>query len=224
MEVTFKGIALSSLGVIVEQMVTIKKPKRRKNRFEVDGRNGSISYNLGYGSYDLEAIMTLTDPTKFDQVFALLDGYGPLICSDDPLKFRTAEVIEEVEWESIAIWKKGKVTFFIEDPFRYLITEAPVTLTSSGSVTNAGTLESMPLLKLTGSGTVVLTIGSQSFTYSFDTPYVYIDRNIKQAYYGSTRKTRNMIGNYPVLNVGANAISWTGNITQLVVTKRTRWL
>lgn len=219
------------MGLVVNSMPTFKKPQRRSDVKLIDGKAGASVTEYGYAPYSLPCKVTLTDISKLDAIIAWLDGTGVLICSDDPLKYRDVRILEEVDYQRMGDLKETTIEFYVPIPFRFLVTESPVTLTSSGSITNTGTVDSMPLLKLTGTGTVVLTIGSKSFTYIFDTPYVYIDcgsylnGEFKQdAYYGATLKNRKMTGEFPKLLVGANAISWTGTLTELVVTKRSCWL
>jgi phage-related protein len=70
-----------------------------------------------------------------------------------------------------------------------------------------------------------MTIGGRSFTYVFGAePYVYIDSDSLDAYYLTTKKNANMTGAFPYLTPGVNAISWTGTVTELVITPRSRYL
>lgn len=227
MDLIINGTSLSSLGVIVKNQTRYVKPKRRTTSYYVDGQDGvNIVEGYGYDAYILPFNITLTDPTKFDQIYALLDGNVILETSDDEGKFRYAKVLEDLEYNPVALWKETTVEFLIYKPFRYVKTETNTTLTSPGNVTNAGTVNSLPLIKITGSGTVVITIGGRSFTYVFDTPSVFIDSESQEAYYlvPTTRKTNKMTGAFPYLTPGVNAISWTGTVTQLIITPRSRYL
>ena len=226
MDLIINGTSLSSLGVIVKNQTRYIKPKRRTTSYYVDGQDGvNIVEGYGYDAYILPFNITLTDPTKFDLIYALLDGNVILETSDDEGKFRYAKVLEDLEYNPVALWKETTVEFLIYKPFRYVKTETNVTLTSPGNVTNAGTVNSLPLIKITGIGTVVITIGGRSFTYVFGAePYVYIDSDIQDAYYSTTKKNANMTGAFPYLTPGVNAVSWTGTVTELVVTPRSRYL
>ena len=227
MDLIINGTSLSSLGVIVKNQTRYIKPKRRTTSYYVDGQDGvNIVEGYGYDAYILSFNITLTDPTKFDQIYALLDGDVILETSDDVGKFRYAKVLEDLEYNPVALWKETTVEFLIYKPFRYVKTESNVTLVAPGNVTNAGTVNSLPLLKLTGTGTVVITIGGRSFTYVFDTPSVFIDSDSQEAYYlvPTTRKTNKMTGAFPYLTPGVNAVSWTGTVTELIITPRSRYL
>lgn len=226
MDLIINGTSLSSLGVIVENQTRFTKPKRRNSNYYIDKKDGANNEEYGYDAYTLSYNITLTDPTKFDQVYVLLDGEVVLETSDDVNKIRYAKIIEEVKYSPLAIWKKATVEFFIAKPFRYIKTESNVTLTAPGNVSNVGTVDSLPLIKITGSGIVVLNIGGRSVTYNFDTPYVYFDCELQEAYYltPTPSKTNRMTGNFPYLTPGVNAITWSGTITELVITPRSRFL
>ena len=231
MDFTFKGLTATSFGIIVNSMPTFKKPKRKVNKKSVDGRHGTQVEELGYDSYSLPSLITPTDTAYFDAIYAWLDGPGVLICGDDPLKYRIAEVIEEVEYGRLAIWKEASIDFFIADPFRYVLNEADLIFTTvsfPATITNTGTFESLPLLKLTGSGAISITLNGTTFTYTFPSgeTYVWIDCKEQAAYYGTTVDYRDgsMSGNYPVLKVGSNALAKTGTVTQAIVSKRTCFL
>ena len=228
MDLIINGTSLSSLGVIIKNQTRYIKPKRRTTSYYIDGQDGiNIVEGYGYDAYILPYNITLTDPTKFDQIYALLDGNVILETSDDVGKFRYAKVLEDLEYSPVALWKETTVEFLIYKPFRYVKTESNVTLAAPGNVTNAGTVNSLPLLKITGDGTVVITIGGRSFTYVFGAEdFVYIDSAIPEAYSASATdyKNANMTGAFPYLTPGVNAVTWTGTVTELVITPRSRYL
>lgn len=223
---TFKGVHASTYGTVLTAPI-FKRARMSTSEYKVEGSNITKREELGYELYTVSAKIFLSDNADLDDFVAWLSGSGVLILDEDSSKYMTVYIDEEVQIERLtrgANKKVASVEFKVLDPFRYKLSEANTTLTSAGTYTNLGTIYSEPLLKLTGTGTVVLTIGTQSFTYVFDTPYVYVDCKAKDCYHSNTYKNRQMTGKFPVLNVGANAISWTGTLTELVITPRTRYL
>lgn len=223
---TFKGVHAYTYGTVLTAPVFIRA-ERSANLIKVEGSDRSYREDLGLAPYILKTKIALKDNANKDAFLAWLSGSGQLILDEDNTKYVTAYCDSQValqRYMSGANVKVAEVEFLVIDPFRYKLSEADVTMTVAGSYTNLGTIYSEPLLKLTGTGTVVLTIGTQSFTYVFDTPYVFVDCKAKDAYHSATYKNRKMTGDFPVLNVGANAISWTGTLTELVITPRTRYL
>lgn len=98
-------------------------------------------------------------------------------------------------------------------------------------VTNNGNYYSRPTLTLTGSGTINLSLnGNQVFVINLGTEAstITIDTTAMQAYAGTpdTLMNRSVDGDYNnfKLNVGKNAISWSGNLAKIVINNYSRWL
>ena len=53
---------------------------------------------------------------------------------------------------------------------------------------------------------------------------IVIDSVLQEAYTGSELMNDHMSGDFPVLKPGANAISWTGTVTRVVVRPNWRYL
>ena len=94
--------------------------------------------------------------------------------------------------------------------------------TTGIKINNSGDYESKPLLKIFGSGNITISIGSNSFTINNVNNYVVIDSELKECYKDRTNMGKNMTGDYPILLVGENTISWTGNVTKVELTPRWR--
>ena len=96
-------------------------------------------------------------------------------------------------------------------------------LTSSGTeLNNFGNYESKPVLKIYGSGNITININGNSFTIKNVSSYVIVDSELKECYKDSTNKGKDMTGEYPVLLIGKNTISWTGTVTKIELTPRWR--
>ena len=222
---TFKSIHADSLTVVVNKLPPFKNAEKKIRTYHIDGSNRTEVEELGYQSYTLPYEITLKDSTQLDDVKVWLNGSGVLIRDDDNTKYLNASVYSELSIDKFKGIATGSCEFFIANPFRYLLNEADATLTAPTNVLNLGTYYSEPLLKITGSGVVNITVGDYSFTYNFGgDSEVYIDSEIKEAYLGSTLKNRQMTGDFPLLNVGSNSVSWTGDVTEIVITQRTRFL
>jgi hypothetical protein len=225
----WKGTDISTKGLIALTQPVKKKARKKHIIDNIDGSDFAQVTTLGFEPYYLETRLALLDPSTYlSTALAFLDGSGALIDDEDTLKYWNAHIVDEVEFERAtkgANIKTADVKFLVTDPFRYLVTEADTTRTTTPTTaTNQGTYESLPLLKITGTGTVVLTVNGSSFTYVFDTDHVFIDSQTQRAYHSTTEKTSRMTGDFPKLAPGSNAITWTGTITELVITPRSRFL
>lgn len=228
MDLTINGVSLASLGVIVENRTNFVKPRRRHSTQLTEGVDGASIEEFGYEGYSLLYKITLTDSTKFNQITSLLDGDVILEVADDPGNFFYAKVLEGLAYSPLSIWRKANIEFYVYDPFRYVKEENDVTITTFPTVISyAGSAVSYPLLKIAGSGLVTITLNGVPFTYNFDTPYIYLEcmpGADRGAYYLGTLKNRRKTGGYPYLTPGNNNLSVSGTVTEIVLSKRTRFL
>lgn len=99
----------------------------------------------------------------------------------------------------------------------------PIELLSTGIViNNFGSYEAKPLLKIYASGNITISINNKSFTINNVNSYVSVDSEIKECFKDSTNKGKDMTGDYPILPIGENTISWTGTVTKIELTPRWR--
>jgi phage-related protein len=76
-------------------------------------------------------------------------------------------------------------------------------------------VDSMPVITVYGTGSVVLTINGIGITLNNIVDYVTVDSVLMDSYKDTVLKNTDMIGEFPVLKPGTNTISWTGNITKV---------
>lgn len=229
MYITWKGVTSDSLSVLINSMPFVS-PEERIDMNESEGRDGAEINGLGLKPYAIPCKMTLLPAANLDTVKAWLTGSSTLLRSDDPLKYQLARISAKIDWKQVYSTREIQVDFIISDPYRYKLSESNTVISSfPGTVVNAGTVSSLPLLKVTGSGTVVFVVNGVSITYVFDTAYVYIDCDAMSAYYSVLDdKCRNMTiagDDYPTLAPGSNTISKTsGTLTSIEVTPRSRYV
>lgn len=227
--IIWKGVNSNTIpGLLIQELPSISKPPMRYSVMEVDGRDGDIIDELGYGSYDKTLLLGLKSNADINQVIKYFSGQGDLILSNESDKYYKAKILERIDYERLIRYKVANIIFHVE-PFKYKVSETVTDLTidneESLTVTNSGLEDSKPLITLYGSGDVTFTLdGVDIFTIDIDDDYVVIDSDEQNAYKGSTLKNRNMIGNFPILNPGANVITWTGTLTRIVVDPKSRWL
>ena len=97
---------------------------------------------------------------------------------------------------------------------------------NSVNIFNRGNTKSKPTFTLYGSGMVYLSInGKEVFTINFSS-YITLDAQEMNAYKGDLLMNRSVSGDFNdlVLNTGANVISWTGNVTQIIIENVSRWI
>lgn len=220
-------------GLLIQSLPPISQPKIRTNIEEIDGRDGDIITKLGYSSYNKEISIGLYGDYNVDDVIAYFTNNqsGKVTFSNEPDKYYNYEIIDEIDFERLIRFKTATVTMHIQ-PFKYSNEQGIKTFNIADEITsvnvyNNGNYVSKPIIKITGSGTIEFKQeGIAVFTYTFptDDTYVVIDSDKQEAYVGSILKNRNMDGEFPILKVGKNVLSWTGTITKIEVSNYSRWL
>lgn len=221
----FKDISSEDFGIIVNSLPPISKPTMRVEETIIDGVDGAIYEDLGYSPYDKSIKMTLKE-NNIDEVINWLKGEGKLILSNEPDKYYNAKIIEQINFERLIKFNPVEVKFKVK-PFKYALNEEWITLAESGKVVNEGLEQSLPTIKISGTGTIEFMVNDLIvFTYTFpeNETEVIIDSERQDAYLGETLKNRNMNGDFPIFQVGENNISWNGEVTNIEVLVKSRWL
>ena len=102
-------------------------------------------------------------------------------------------------------------------PFRYVVTNPQITLEAGEDIINEHSRYSKPEFEITGTDDITLTVNGSTFAITGLTlnQTIIIDSTRHITYSGSTLLTGVTSGKYPLLNVGGNTISWTGNISSV---------
>ena len=140
------------------------------------------------------------------------------------------DIFDDVDYERLLQIRKATVKFHVQ-PYKYLKDESKVSLSittqTSVEVENKGLEVSKPIFMLEGSGTIEIAVnGINIFKYTFPNGEnkVIVDSLKEEAYLEGVYKNRNMLGEFPKLEVGNNTISWTGTLTKIEIEPKSRWL
>lgn len=236
MDFTWKGQTASGMGLCVTALPPIQAATRRDEAHTVPHRSGKL--HIQDGSLD-ELIKPVQCYLPYEQgaavaplraIMAWLQGRGRVSFSDDPGREYEARIISQIDFGQ---WVTGYedrefAVFFECEPWAYHTQNiGDITLTASGQqITNPGRAEAAPLLAVTGSGDAALMVGAEILTLSGLDGTIYLDCDIEEAYAveGGIPVSRNekMSGEFPRIPPGLSAVSWTGGVTQVVVTPRWR--
>ena len=89
---------------------------------------------------------------------------------------------------------------------------------------NPGCVFAEPVITVYGSGDITLMVGTQIVELTGITDSITLDTPAMEAYSGTTSMNSHMRGEFPTLDVDATAISWSGNVSQVVVQPNWRTL
>lgn len=217
-------------GLIIQSLPSIVKPSIRTTTEEIDGRDGDIVTKLGYSAYDKEISIGLYGEYDLDAIMPFFDSEGQVIFSNEPDKYYNYVILKEIEFERLIRFRTAKVTLHVQ-PFKYSVNELPKIFdhpTQSVIVRNNGNYFSRPVIEITGTGNINLSLnGLQLFKIELgDQKSITIDTAEMEAYSGGTLMNRNVKGDYDkfALKVGKNTVSFDGTVTNITVRKYSRWL
>lgn len=217
-------------GLLICELPPITKPKMRVEITEIDGKDGSISENLGYSSYDKTVKIGLFGAYNVDEIAKFFTGKGELIFSNEPNKIYNAEITEQIDFERLLTFKTASVKFTVQ-PYKYLLNEPEIELEiDEGAellIENVGLEIAKPIITLYGTGEIEIDVnGVAACEVEIDEEYLTIDSLLEECYKDNlkTLKNRSMTGEFPTLQPGENIITWVGNLTKISVQPKSRWL
>ena len=222
-------------GLIISELPPITKPQMRVTAEEIDGRDGDIVTALGFSAYDKEIEIGLAGDFDLDEIIDFFNQSGKITFSNEPDKFYNFAQYDAIDFEKLIRFKRAEVKFHVQ-PFKYALHEDVKTFNFSSSVTsgelsirNNGNYMSRPTIKLTGTGTVNLSInGNQVMVIDMSqNPVITLDAREMNAYNPENLlMNRQITGNYDdlVLKSGKNTISYVGTVTEIAVNNYSRWL
>ena len=226
----WNGVDCRTKGIHVSELPPITIPLERSTQTTVPGRPGSLTQIEGDDVYDdmiLTATCFIADPAQIPVIAAWLKGKGTVTFANRTGGHYNARIANQIPFEKV-LRGNPHCSFAVNFrcfPFWYKDNVSDVTITTSGStITNPGSVYSEPLITLTGSGDITLMVGTTIVELTGITSGIVLDCSLKEAYLGTVLMNDHMSGDFPVLKSGLNAISWTGNVTSIVVRPNWRYL
>ncbi len=218
-------------GLIITDLPPITKAKRRTSSTVIDGRDGDIIDYLGYEPYVKPLTIGLKPDADIDKVISYFNGEGDLVMSNEPNKVYKAQIIDKIDYDRLLRFRKAIVNFYVQ-PYKFLYNESKIDLIINAEtslvVPNVGLEKSKPIITLYGEGVIELQINNIAvFEVNIDDEYITIDCLEEDAYKDSINnlKNRKMIGDFPIyLELGNNTISWSGNLTRIIIEPKSRWI
>jgi phage-related protein len=216
-------------GLLVSELPPITKPKMRVRIDTIDGRDGSETVPLGFEAYTKTLKIGLTKGYEIDNIIEWLQGDGNIQFSNEPDKYYKVKILDQIDYTRLLRFKQAEVKLYTQ-PFKYSSTERLKTLNVTGiytaEVRNAGNYFSKPIVTVTGTGTINISVnGLQKCVLELGAgESITLDAEKQEAYSGEVLKNRQMNGEFVTLGVGKNTITWTGNLTKIEILNYSRWL
>ena len=144
-----------------------------------------------------------------------------------PGGFYYARIVNQILFEKILRGnpQRSFAVNFRCQPFWYPENVPVETLTASTSLlNNPGSVYSEPTITVYGSGEITLMVGTQIVELTDIEDSITLNTSLMEAYKGALSMNGCMSGDFPTLLPGQNAISWTGNVSKVVIQPNWRYL
>lgn len=229
---SFNGVTAASKGVIVVEYPPYVKPQSRVKVLTIPGRSGSLTIDEGaYENIEFECRCVASPEANIESISDWLTGSGDLVFGNARDRSLKARVDGRISFDKIISGHqhRGFTIPFVCQPGRYVHPPvADIVRTTTGTVTNPGTMPSQPKIKVVATGEITLTVGSSAMLINGpETEWtLVIDSELMDCFDGTMTLLRNdwMTGDFPLLNPGTNAVNWDGTVESVTITPRWRYL
>ncbi|MDO4549587.1 MAG: hypothetical protein Q4D04_15970, partial [Clostridia bacterium] len=166
----FKGIKSTDYGVYVTEFPPIPIPVERVEYKQIPGRAGTIAICEGEGVYDDVTFTVSCFIANLDNLAAIsnwLTGSGELILGNMPDKMRKARVSRQID---IVKLMRGRTAHIFDvtfrcDPVMYAVETGSFPVRESGTtIPGEGVADAEPIIVVTGTGDITLTVGDRTLT------------------------------------------------------------
>lgn len=212
----FNGRSSDVMGVLMTEEWQETKPEEDYEQISIEGKDGSIYTPLNYRDIQKNVQCVLLNKDRQQDVMQWLNGKGIFELNG---RYKQAYIFQEITFEKRGPFKKQFEIPFILEPFWYK-NDAYTEYTES--VMNEGNIEAVPMIKLTGTGTVDLTVNDVRFAVTFDdSGSIEIDCKEKVE---DKPKCISIGFEYPTLKPGKNAITFHTGTCRVYMKRKDRWL
>lgn len=220
--VKWNNIDLSTKGIVVEKTLTISKGKKKIDIYEIDGRSGFLSIDRGtYEPFSMQAQCHARETADFDEIKAFLDGYGTLTFDDE--REYTAVINNAIPFQKVQMFKSFAIQFMV-NPISHDINPTTIDLLEDSTFILGGTFKTNPVLEITCSGDVEITINNQSFTLNDADGTYILDCESKVITSNGLNASNIMLGDFPSFEIGENEVDIDGNVTSFTASYKKAYL
>jgi phage-related protein len=228
------GLASESVHAVITKWFDIPRPARKitLNADAVGADRAIIVDEQSYANREFEVTIGVWEAsTNLPKLLNTLDSGGYIdarFYTDPDYTYQvisTAEITAERLGKSVD-YREVTVKFSAA-PYKYLTGVQPITVTNSTTVTNPASYAAKPLLTLTGTGDMTLTVNGHTISFKSIESEIALDCALQDAYREASGVIYNLNAQmshsaYPTLKPGANAVAVTG--AKLMIEPRWRTL
>jgi predicted phage tail component-like protein len=229
-ELYFNSNRSLNLNLFLENYPSIPITNEEYEEIQVEGRSGNLIINKGtYPDKKIPFTFTILSPQieiDFDKIYEWLTEIedNRLIFGREDRCYKVKKVNFKDIQKQFRTIGEFDVTFLCE-PFTQDLEKTVHEITSSGyKIYYNGNAPGDTLIKVYGTGNIQLTVNSETMQINNVADYVEIDSDLLQVRNkDKTSKDDDTSGDFILLEKGINAISYTGNVTKIIVEYTTKY-
>lgn len=224
----FNGIDSRQMGIRVTAMPPTVRAEKRVETLKISGRNGVLHIDENvFENYSRGMECAVINREKIDEIAAWLVGSGEITFSTEPDKVYRVMIANKIDISAMMrTFQKFRVEMDTY-PFKYSVNAYGdlMELTAPAKIRNRGTIYSQPLITVYGSGNITLNLNGTAFPLYGVDGSISIDSEMMEVFKNKENQNSKYGGaDFPRFEVGENTISWSGNVTKVVIEPRWRWL
>ena len=199
-------------------------PKKRITVESLSGRNGSLTTTDDcYDSYTKNVECYMEDDVYKDLTW--LSGSGKLVLSNELNREYDVTLRNNIELEQIATYWRNFILKFEVQPFKkgrnkHMIEKE----TNDFTFEVGGNAKALPLIYITGTGDIDVTINEKIFKIQNLNSTIFIDSELQVALEDEQNALNKTNGEFPTLNPGINTVHILGNLTQIKIVYQDTYL
>ena len=224
-----------NFGIIISKRPNLPSPKRRVAYIDIPGRDSSLTYDeRTYENITIGVECRIKDGNlidKIDEIKAWLFSVGEsdLIFSIQEDKKYRAQVVNSIDFSQIAKKFSEFIIIFNCRPFKYAVSNNIITINQSGtSIINEGSIASKPVIRVTCNESGEFKINDYEVKIVDFNGTIIIDSELEEVFSyiegEMINASNNISGEFPVIDVGDNLLSFSGGISKIEITPNWRWL
>lgn len=218
------GVDLEQEGVKVIKLPPIQLSTKRVEKKEIDGRDGNLTEENGYinDTKNVEADYIGNNPLK---LLSILNNANEVVFGNIADRYYKCRIDNQIPMDQVI--ENQLYNFLISfdcQPFGYLLEgKKPIELIKPSTIYNGkATYKSKPIITIYGSGPATLNINGKAFSITSIGGKISLDSELEEIYEGKGQYFES--DNFPILQIGENSISWTGNISKVEIIPNWRCL
>lgn len=217
--------------IIQRERVVVPTPVQETEHVEIKGRHSSLTKKAGFKDVELPVDFYFYENTSFKKAYRIakmkfFNARTLKFSDDDSVFYNIKSIVIEDALNDVLELGEFTVLFRLA-PFQYEVADSTKLITKRTALENEG-YESEPIITAHAEGTGKIYINDQEITIKDVNGSIIIDSELMNAYRNDggiiTNLNDHMIGDFPILKHGDNVIEFDGDITELEVDPRWRWV